>query len=91
MKKLLRIEILSFAKHSAIVNGLLGLVSGLIQLGVAGVEAVSGDLGAASESAVAAAYTPLLWAIAGYLVGALSAWFYNFAAARFGGIQVRLE
>jgi hypothetical protein len=91
MQKLVRVGVSSFAKHLAILDGVLGLVGSLILIFFAFVEAISGDMSAAVGSAVMALIAPFLYAALGFVMGALIAWVYNLIAAKLGGIELELR
>ncbi len=98
MQRVKRLGVLSVAKIQAAVMGVMGLVIGLIY-GV--ILVVTGIIAVASGSkagilmvfgAIAAVILlPLLYALLGFVFGALSAWVYNLVAGRLGGIEIELE
>lgn len=98
MQKIKRFGILSVAKIQSAVMGVMGLIIGLVYsvvLVVMGIIAlVSGNKAGIVMFVLAVAVVilaPLLYAVLGFVFGALSAWAYNLVAGRIGGIELELE
>jgi len=98
MQKIKRFGILSVAKIQSAVMGVMGLFIGLIYaviLTVTGIIAVIGGTKAGIMMLVGAVaavvLVPILYAVIGFVFGALSAWVYNIVAGRVGGIELELE
>ena len=98
MQKVKRFGILSVAKIQSAVMGVMGLFIGLIYaviLTVTGIIAVIGGTKAGIMMLVGAVaavvLVPILYAVIGFVFGALSAWVYNIVAGRVGGIELELE
>ena len=98
MQRVKRLGVLSVAKIQAAVMGVMGLVIGLIYaviLVVTGIIAVVSGTKAGIVMIFGALavviFAPLLYALLGFVFGALSAWIYNLVAARLGGIELELE
>jgi len=98
MQKVKRFGILSVAKIQSAVMGAMGLFIGLIYaviLTVTGIIAVIGGTKAGIMMIVGAVaavvLVPILYAVIGFVFGALSAWVYNIVAGRVGGIELELE
>lgn len=92
-QRLTRIAPWPAGKVGAILYALLGLVTGLVSLASyfqmpAGLREDDMAPGAAIALAVA---LPLLYAVAGLLMGALAAWLYNLAAGWTGGLEIELS
>ncbi len=92
--KLRSLDVLSVAKVSACLYGTMSLlvVPFFLLFGV--VAAVSGQKGA-GLGAVAmiplAVLVPIVYAVLGFLIGALFAWLYNVFASKIGGIEAHLD
>ena len=98
MQKVKRFGVLSVAKIQSAVMGVMGLFIGLIYaviLTVTGIIAVIGGTKAGIMMLVGAVaavvLVPILYAVIGFVFGALSAWVYNIVAGRVGGIELELE
>ncbi len=92
--KLRSMDVLSVAKLSACLYGTMALIfiPFVLIIGVAG--ALSGQKGA-GIGAIAmiplAVLVPIVYAVLGFLFGALFAWLYNVFAGKLGGIELRLD
>lgn len=95
-RRLKKIDLLSAAILLAGINGLVGLVVGLMFTVLALIGSVAGGQG---ETAVGglivgfagAVFMPLFYGVAGFIGGALFAFMYNIVAGMFGGVIVYLE
>ena len=93
MTKIRSIHVFSAAKVNALLYGILGLLlapffllgSGLQMIG--GGQRISGVAGVIFFSAV----LPFMYAIFGFIAGALMAFIYNAISRAIGGIEVELE
>lgn len=92
MAKLNRLGVFFFAKLQAIVFAAIGLLAGLVYaFGGLAVDISGGVVGAGTALAfMAIAGMPALFALAGFVVGAIGAVAYNQLARRFGGISADL-
>lgn len=92
MAKILKINIYSMAKLQAILWGIPGLLMGIIySIGGAIVDYSTIGLNWGTVLALLALPgMPLLFAVAGYLTGLLTAVMFNAVAGIFGGIDVNL-
>ena len=96
MHRLRSVDIMSVAKISAVIYAAMALIMVPIFL-------IAALVGAFSDKGVSAAYgvgvgfvfailAPVLYALIGFISGAIAAALYNFAAGRFGGgVVVDLE
>lgn len=94
MAKLKRIGVLSSAKLQAILMALLGLVAGIsYSFGGAIYELTTGSLNSGTALAFLALIgMPVVFAIVGFIGGAIGAFLYNLVARWVGGIEVgRIE
>ena len=90
MAKLTKIGVLSLAKIYAVMFGLAGLVLGVFSA-VASLllGAAAQSLGAgANLGLIAVIVMPLIYALIGLILGALTALLFNVAAKRMGGLEV---
>lgn len=97
MHRIQRIGPLSLAKIQGVMFLVIGLIFGVLYgviMGIAGVVTMAAGeeegamfliLGAASLFGF-----PILYAVMGFLMGALMAWAYNLAARYIGGLEVEL-
>ena len=93
-----RIEPVSCGKMSGAVYGFMGLIGGLIMalVSLVGLFPTGGHNGAAAPFLLgfgvgAIVIFPVIYAVLGFIGGALMAIFYNLAAQVLGGIQLDLE
>lgn len=95
MTKIQHIGVMSVAKVAAIIYLVIGLIAGLIfSIGVLlGSMSASSDFPIASGmffAVVTLVLTPLLYAVLGFIMGAIAAAVYNVAAKAIGGIEMDL-
>lgn len=100
MVQLKRIGVLSMAKIMGIWYAMLGLIGGAIFSLMAVIGVTAGSLsGAGGEEAAggiifgigAIICFPIMYGLMGFVVGALTAFVYNFAAQMIGGIELELS
>ena len=93
MKTLRHLDTLSFARLQSLIMALAGLIAGLIYaLGGFFMELFNNNLNSGTALAfLAIAGMPVLFAMAGFLTGLLTAPLYNLLAARTGGIKIDFE
>jgi hypothetical protein len=94
MAKIKRIGVLSMARLLAVVNAVLGLIQGLlVTIGASmGVDMSQGQLPANSMiQQFAILYFPVLYAVGGFVGGALTAFIFNNAVKLFGPLDIDLE
>ncbi len=89
-----KFDIMSVAKIYAILMAIFGFIVGLMTaiagaaIGGAAGAAVPGMGAAIGGMALAAIIImPIMYAIFGFIAGAIGAWLYNLVAERIGGIQ----
>lgn len=91
MTKLRKISVLDLAKLHAATIGCVGLVTGMLySFGGAIYDVVttgSVNLGTALAF-LALIGMPIIFAICGFIAGAIAAPLYNFIADRFGGVEI---
>jgi hypothetical protein len=91
-----RIRPLSFAKLSAVLYAVMGLVVGGVfsLVGIAGGFA-SETAGAAGFGAIAGVAAiilfPIFYGVMGFVVTLFAAWLYNFVADFIGGVELDIE
>jgi len=93
MKEIKKIGVLSAAKIQAIMMALFGLLLGLFYA------LISASLGASANSlglgaklgALAIVILPILYAVFGFIAGAVGAFIYNLAAKWIGGLEIELS
>jgi hypothetical protein len=97
MYSLRSVDVWSCAKIMGAIYGCLGVIF-LPFLLLAGLASVLAGRGSGSESYYSgvamlclAIFAPIFYGIMGFLVGAFSAWVYNFFARRIGGIRLELK
>lgn len=97
MQRIMRIGPLSLAKIQGVMFLVIGLIFGVLYgviMGVAGaVTMAAGEEEGAMFlilGAVSLFGFPILYAVMGFLMGALMAWAYNLAARHIGGLEVVL-
>lgn len=93
MTKLKRLEVLSVAKLQAVLMAVIGLITGIFYalLGaafsvLAGPAGLGGGLGF-----FAIIVLPIIYAVIGFILGAISAFLYNLIAGWVGGIEIEFE
>jgi hypothetical protein len=93
MAKLKRLGVLFSAKLQAILMAFVGLIAGMLYaFGGAIYELLTGTLNSGTALAFFALIgMPIVFAIFGFVAGAIGAFLYNFAAKWVGGIEVDLE
>lgn len=98
IKTLKRIEPLQLGKISGALYGLMSLIFVpffLLAALIPGFMSQNGDGPSAAISiAIAlamAVFFPIIYAVMGFILGVISAFFYNVIAKRIGGIQVDVE
>ncbi len=94
MAKIKKVHVLSLAKLLAVVNAMLGLIQGiLVTIGsTMGVDMSQGQIPANSMiQQFAIIYFPVLYAIGGFLGGALTAFIFNNAVKFFGPLEIDIE
>ncbi len=94
MAKIKRINVLSLAKLLASINAVLGLIQGgLVTIGsIMGVDMSQGQIPANSMiQQFAIVYFPVLYAVGGFIGGALTAFIFNYAVKFFGPLEVDME
>ena len=94
MAKIKRVNVLSLGKLLAVINAALGLVMGsLVTVGsLTGVDMTQGQVPADSLiQKFSILYFPVLYAIAGFLGGVLTALAFNLAAKYLGGLEIDIE
>ena len=94
MVLLKRIGVLSLAKIYAVLMAITGLILGVI-VAVMGLIAGQASEGLYQVSPkiglVGIILFPILYGIAGFIIGALTAWLFNLAAKYFGGLELELD
>ena len=92
MTRLRSMGVFSAAKVSALVYGILGLLLAPFFLLGSGLQMVGGQrISGVAGVIFFAAVMPFLYAIFGFIAGALMAFIYNAIAHAVGGIEVELE
>ena len=93
MAKLTRVGVLFLAKLQAVVMVVAGLIAGIVySFGGALYELFTGTLNAGTILAFGALVgMPIIFGAVGLVAGAVGAVLYNFAAKRFGGIELDVE
>jgi hypothetical protein len=91
-----RVGVLSLAKIEALIMAVFGLIIGLFYglfLGALGAMMPAGRGGAAMGGIgiMAIFIFPIIYAVIGFIAGALGAVIYNFASGFIGGIELELE
>jgi len=95
--RLRRIGVLSLAKFQAIFGAAIGLIIGVFFTLFATMMGAAGGVGAAEFGMMAGVGVfaivlfPLIYAIFGFLAGALMAWIYNLVAGWAGGVEISVE
>ena len=91
MKVIKSIEIISWAKIHALFGIVIGLIYGIIfaVLGTA-VSIHAGMPGVGAFGLMSIIIFPIMFAIMGFICGAIMAFLYNVFADKIGGIQVEL-
>ena len=98
MVRLRSIGVLSCATILAVVQGAIGILVGLLFLffgmigGILGSAMHAGHNGMGMVGVVVVAiFMPVVYAIFGFIAGAIAAFVYNLAADAFGGIELQFE
>ena len=98
MQEIKKIGVFSLAKIEAVLGAVIGFTVGLIwaiiALAVGGFSRMAGSpmrTGGLGLGVAAIALLPILYAVIGFVGGALVAFLYNVIAGWIGGIEVELE
>lgn len=93
MTKIRTIRVLSLAKVNALLYGILGLLVAPFFLLGPGLAVLGGDKrpGGFAGLIVAAVIAPFMYAIFGFIAGAVMAFIYNAISHSVGGIEVELD
>jgi len=95
MQSIQSVGIVSCAKIMGVVYGALGLLAGPIFFLVMLVSALAGGhenrVAVIASGAAMLVFLPVFYGALGFAMGAVSAWIYNLAAGKFGGIQLELR
>ena len=93
MATLKNIRVLSLAKLQGAMMTFVGLIAGIVySFGGAIYEALTGSLNSGTALAFSALIgIPVLFAVFGFLTGAIEAYLYNVASKWFGGIEIDIE
>ncbi|HJR73276.1 MAG TPA: hypothetical protein VJ806_06525 [Luteimonas sp.] len=97
-----RLGVMSVAKISALIGAVIGLLAGLLFFLVSlagGAASAAGALGdqdpgmtwISGLGAMAIVVLPIVYAVFGFVGGAIQAFFYNIAAKFVGGIRIETE
>ena len=92
--KLRSLDVLSVAKLMACVHGCIGLLfMPIFLLAFVGAAATGGQNAAfgASVMIIFSLMMPVIYAVMGFVMGALMAWLYNFVSKHIGAIECRLD
>lgn len=92
MFKLKKIGVMSFAKLYGGLSGLMGLIVGVLffLISLVGV-ALGTGIGGLVVGIGILIFLPIIYGIAGFVMGAISAFLYNIVASKVGGIELELE
>ena len=98
MKEIKRVDIMSCAKVSAALGAIVGFIAGLIvtivSLAVGSMAAYIPDATATAPwlmgmmGALSIIVMPILYAITGFVSGAIMAFLYNIVAEKIGGVEI---
>ena len=95
MQSIQSVRVFSCAKIMGAIYGVLGLLLGPIFFLVTLFGALTGDhanrILAIVGGLALMVFVPIFYGALGFGMGALSAWIYNIAAKRLGGIQVEMK
>ena len=92
MTKIRTIRVFSAAKVNALLYGILGLLIAPFLILGPGLAMIGGEKPAGFGGVIAvAAIAPLLYALIGFLAGAVMAFIYNAISHSVGGIEVELD
>ena len=80
-----KLDIMSYAKVSAVIGAIMGFFIGLFAAGMTGAPLASGGFAAMGVAAIVV--VPILYAIGAFIGGAIGAFIYNIVAERIGGIK----
>jgi hypothetical protein len=93
MYSLQSVDVMSCAKITGAIYGCLALIlvpPFLLYVGFIGVLTGQGS-GSGFGILFLAIIAPIFYGVAGFIIGALTAWVYNFAARQIGGLQLELK
>ena len=93
MHSLQSVDVMSCAKIMGAIFGCLALIlvpPFLLYVGFIGVLTRQGS-GSGFEILFLAIIAPVFYGVAGFIIGALTAWVYNFAARQIGGLRLELR
>lgn len=92
MQKLNKIGVLSLAKINAVIGAILGLIWGIFAAILGTTIAVLGGLGALAGLGLWSIIVfPIIYALVGFVGGAIGAFLYNLVAGWIGGVEVELK
>ena len=93
MAKLKRIGVLSFAVFRAIYSAIIGMIIGILYsiTGIGGTLAMLFGIGRGLGGVMVIVVMTILFAIIGFIFGAIAALFYNITAKLTGGIEIEVE
>ena len=92
-KKLKKIGVFSLAKSLTLFGAVVGLVAGILYSGIGAIyDAATGAVSSGTVLAfLAIVGMPVMFALAGFVIGAVVSSLYNIAANWVGGVEVDLE
>jgi len=94
MFEIKKIDIISFAKVSALINGFFGLIIGVIFTLFSLIIYFIGNnpgMGISSIVGLISIITfPAVFGFAGFVIGGLIGWIYNISSKRFKGIKIEI-
>ena len=92
MQKITKLGILSVAKIQAIIMAIFGLIIGILIAIVSALHIPMQNAGFGPELGIAAIIIfPIMYAIIGFIAGALGAALYNVIANWIGGIEIEIK
>ena len=98
MKTITKIDVLGLAKIVSFVEGIIGLILGFIgyflMLGIQNTpdaNSLENQLGFSSFGPWVIVLYPILYAIVGFIGGALVAYLYNIFSAKWGGLKINIK
>ncbi len=91
MQVVKRIGVGSAAKVYGLTLGFLGIFVGIIYALVFTTMPGFSDVPGGGFGIMMLIVIPILYGVAGFLIGALGAFVYNFAAKKFGGLEIELS
>ncbi|WP_298670009.1 hypothetical protein [uncultured Methanofollis sp.] len=89
--KVRRLGVMSVALFFAILSALYGLIAGILGVAMAVPTTDLGIIAAITAGIGGILLAIVLWAIGGFIGGAIAAVIYNFIFATTGGIQIDLD